>query len=170
MYHFDYYILNFGIRSEIFLTLYLQFPVSTKFLRSLQEMSFLNFHSLLILLIIEISVSPINATTCFKYQNQIGLSGTAEAIDHAPCDPNASVSACCHWGIYCISNLHCYNPNLKNHNIPGSCTDQSFRNPACLCPPSRHSCRFAVSSQLTDTVFSRSQPQPPRPSSSTNRT
>ena len=67
MYHSDYYNSNFGIRSEKLLTLYLQYPVSTKLLRVLEEMSFPNFLSLLILLIIEIAVSPIHATISAQY-------------------------------------------------------------------------------------------------------
>ena len=119
--------------------MYLQYPVSTKFLRSLEEMSFPKFHSLLILLIIEIAVSPIDATICFKYQNQIGSSSTDEETGSVPCDPNANVSACCHRGNICMSNLHCYAASDTKINRPGICTDQSFRDPACPCPPIRHS-------------------------------
>ena len=88
-----------------------------------------------VLLVIQaVGVALVTATTCYKYSNQIETSGTDDSGD-TPCDPNASVSACCGAGSICISNLHCYNEYIKI-NVPGTCTDQSFTDPACPCPPS----------------------------------
>ena len=87
---------------------------------------------LAVLLVIQAGVA---ATTCYKYSGQIGNSGSDDSGD-TPCDPDAPVSACCGAGSICISNLHCYDVNLTTPNVPGTCTDQSFSDPACPCPPS----------------------------------
>ena len=90
---------------------------------------------LAVLLVIQAGVALVTATTCYKYSGQIGNSGTDDSGD-TPCDPDAPVSACCGAGSICISNLHCYNVNITTPNVPGTCTDQSFSDPACPCPPS----------------------------------
>ena len=89
-----------------------------------------------ILLVIQAGIALITATTCYKYANQIGNTGTDEADADVPCDPDAHVSACCGAGSICISNLYCYDVDITTPNVPGTCTDQSFTDPACLCPPS----------------------------------
>lgn len=88
-----------------------------------------------IMLAIQAGVTPATATTCYKYSGQIGDTGTDDAVDDVPCDPNAQVSACCGAGSICISNLYCYDANITTPNVPGTCTDQSFTGPACPCPP-----------------------------------
>ena len=90
---------------------------------------------LAVLLIIQAGVALVTATTCWKYSGQIGDSGTDDSGD-TPCDPDAPISACCGAGSICISNLHCYDVNITTPNVPGTCTDQSFSDPACPCPPS----------------------------------
>lgn len=91
---------------------------------------------LLIVLAVQALASPATAATCFKYVGQIGDSGTDDSGD-VPCDPNANVSACCGAGSICISNLHCFNDAITTPQVPGTCTDQSFTNPACPCPPGK---------------------------------
>ena len=88
-----------------------------------------------ILLLIQAGIALVTATTCYKYSGQIGKTGTDSSGD-TPCDPDAAVSACCGAGSICISNLYCYDVNLTTPNVPGTCTDQSFTDPACPCPPS----------------------------------
>lgn len=88
-----------------------------------------------VLFVIQAGVGLVAASTCYRYSNQIGDSGTDKSND-VPCDPDGAVSACCAAGSICISNLHCYNAKIIIPNVPGTCTDQSFRDPACPCPPS----------------------------------
>ncbi|KAM0794871.1 hypothetical protein BDR22DRAFT_894756 [Usnea florida] len=83
---------------------------------------------------IQAGIRLTTATTCYKYSGQIGDTGT-DASGDVPCDPYAQVSACCGAGSICISNLYCYDANITTPSVPGTCTDQSFADPACPCPP-----------------------------------
>ena len=89
-----------------------------------------------VILVIQGGIVLGTATTCYKYSSQIGNTGIDEAGADVPCDPDARVSACCGAGSICISNLHCYDANITTPNVPGTCIDQSFTDPACPCPPS----------------------------------
>lgn len=91
---------------------------------------------LAVTLITQAGSAVVTAATCYRYANQIRYTGTDDAVGDVPCDPDAQVSACCGPGSICISNLHCYNANIEIRNVPGTCTDQSFTDPACPCPPS----------------------------------
>ena len=46
-----------------------------------------------------------------------------------PCDPNANVSACCGLDWTCSTNLYCSYSDGSTR--VGSCTDKSWRDPAC---------------------------------------
>ena len=48
-----------------------------------------------------------------------------------PCDPSASVSACCGQSWTCVTNLYCSQGGSK---YVGSCTDKAWRDPACPFP------------------------------------
>lgn len=95
-----------------------------------------------IILISQAGTTLVTASTCYKYSGQIGKTDTDEAGSDVPCDPNAQFSACCGAGSICISNLYCYDAAITTPNVPGTCTDQSFTDPACPCPPSEESCRL----------------------------
>ncbi|ORY66113.1 uncharacterized protein BCR38DRAFT_429251 [Pseudomassariella vexata] len=48
-----------------------------------------------------------------------------------PCDPNATGAVpCCQAGHTCLSNSLCWDP-MNSHVVRGSCTDSTFRDPAC---------------------------------------
>ena len=89
-----------------------------------------------IILMIQAGTISTTAATCYKYFDQILDTGT-DASGDVPCDPYAQVSACCGAGSICISNLHCHDPGIATFDVPGTCTDQSFADPACPCPPSK---------------------------------
>lgn len=86
------------------------------------------------ILVIQTGIALVTASTSYKYSGQIGNTGTDDSGD-VPCDPDAQVSACCGAGSICLSNLYCYDANITTANVPGTCTDQSFTDPACPCPP-----------------------------------
>ena len=51
-----------------------------------------------------------------------------------PCDPSANVSACCGQDWTCSTNIYCgHSYGGKDDGIKnvGSCTDKSWRDPAC---------------------------------------
>ena len=96
-----------------------------------------------IILVIQAGIRLITATICYKYSGLIGDSGT-DASGDIPCDPYAQVSACCGAGSICISNLYCYAAFFETPSVTGTCTDQSFSDPACPCPPSELSFLLAL--------------------------
>ncbi len=49
-----------------------------------------------------------------------------------PCDPSANVSACCGQGSTCVTNFYCI--DLLGATHIGSCTDETWQNPACPLP------------------------------------
>ena len=75
------------------------------------------------------------AQGCFCQLKQCyNPSGTA--FPDFPCDPTANVSACCGQNYTCTTNFYCTSPT--DHGVVGSCTDQTWQNPACplsLSPP-----------------------------------
>ena len=59
---------------------------------------------------------------CFHY-------GGSSAEDDHPCDPQADNSACCPENTRCDTNLHC--TASDGSFFVGSCTNNSWENPAC---------------------------------------
>lgn len=59
----------------------------------------------------------------------------SEAND-IPCDPDSEVSACCGRGWSCGTNLYCEQQQQgkavqQGQKVVGSCTDESWNDPAC---------------------------------------
>ena len=56
--------------------------------------------------------------------------------DNFPCDPSAEVTACCGYGSVCNTNLYCTgaNQDVPKFWLVGTCTDPTFRDPACPLP------------------------------------
>ena len=79
-------------------------------------------YQILLFLLLQLSQVP---ALCY-YPNQ-GISGDI------PCDPNASVSACCGNEWVCISNGVCEQTNNSGfaNYARGSCTDSEWRSQSC---------------------------------------
>ena len=71
-----------------------------------------------------ILIESLDLKQCYK--------ATGQLSNDLPCNPFANVSACCGEGSVCISNLFCITP--WSSEVPGTCTDPSFSDPACPCP------------------------------------
>ena len=66
---------------------------------------------------------------CFCQLKQCYYTDGSPSAD-LPCDPSANVSACCGQDWVCWTNLHC-NVSVGLPGGVGSCTDQSWHDPAC---------------------------------------
>lgn len=55
----------------------------------------------------------------------------APAPDNVPCDPTANVSSCCGPTWVCATNLYCRSRNDPAANFVGTCTDRTWKDPAC---------------------------------------
>ena len=53
-----------------------------------------------------------------------------------PCDPSANVSACCGLGYTCSTNFYCTNSKFA-FDVIGTCTDDTWHDPACPLPLSQ---------------------------------
>lgn len=97
----------------------------------------LHAHALIQALLSISLVLVSGATTCY-YPNR------KEADVLVPCDPAASVSACCKDTDVCLQNGLCFSPGT-NQVIRRGCTDQNFNSSDCaeICLQGTRRCRFA---------------------------
>ena len=67
--------------------------------------------------------------------------------DNIPCNPEANVSACCGLGSKCMTNIYCENPS--GFQVVGTCSERSWRSPACPWRLSGSSLNAAIDCLLT---------------------
>lgn len=85
-------------------------------------------------LLLCLSLLPCGLTSvvpCFWWTGEPAI---YEGTYSFPCDPLATVSACCWTGQICLSNFQCAQANQPNNTWFGSCTDSTGKNPVCPCP------------------------------------
>ncbi len=84
----------------------------------------LRFISLVLLLLFTTLVA-----TALELKNCFAADGTPS--DNLPCDPTANVSSCCGSTWICATNLYCRSRSDSAANFVGTCTDRTWKDPAC---------------------------------------
>ena len=113
------------------------------FLCCYHEFFFIPFQVMLlrsVSLILLLLFSTLVATE-LELKNCFGADGTPVITD-APCDPTANVSSCCGLTWSCATNMYCQSPSDSSTTFVGTCTDRTWKDPACPFPLSKLSSQF----------------------------
>lgn len=93
---------------------------------------FIQYHIMLLrfLPLVQLAAFTTAVAAALEFKDCFGADGTP-ASDNVPCDPTANVSSCCGPTWVCATNLYCRSRNDPAANFVGTCTDRTWKDPAC---------------------------------------